>query len=225
MVGITCDVRRSVSPSTWRATGTMFLLFGSTTTDVRRAPLDRLEDLRGRRVHRLAAGHDLVHAEAHEQPPDALADPDRDDRGLDLAAGRPSPARSRRTCRRAPASCSRTHCSSSTCSSRSVTRSWRGRPGFDAGFDRATDVVGVDVAVPEPVATDDDDRVAERGPRLLERVDRRVLGFEQVHHLVPQRREVAAGEVRLDRDRRVARPRARGSAGPRRPRGTRRAAA
>ena len=76
-------------------------------------------------------------------------------------------------------------------------------PGLDAGLDRATDVVGVDVAVPEAVATDDDDGVAERGPGPLERRDRRVLGLEQVHHLVAERREVVAGEVGLDRDRRV----------------------
>ena len=36
------------------------------------------------------------------------------------------------------------------------------------GFDRGADVVGVDVTVPEAVAADDDDRVADRAPRVLE---------------------------------------------------------
>ena len=36
-----------------------------------------------------------------------------------------------------------------------------GSPGLDAGLDRGADVVGVDMAVPHAVTTDDDDRVAE----------------------------------------------------------------
>ena len=32
-------------------------------------------------------------------------------------------------------------------------------------LDRGADVVGVDVAVPQPVAADDHDRVADRAPR------------------------------------------------------------
>ena len=42
----------------------MFLLFGQDDDLVGRRRLDRFEDLRGRRVHRLAAGDDLLHAEA-----------------------------------------------------------------------------------------------------------------------------------------------------------------
>ena len=64
--------------------------------------------------------------------------------------------------------CSRTHASSSrssTCSRRSVTRMSRGPPGDDAGLDGGADVVGVHVAVPDAVAADDDDRVAEIAPR------------------------------------------------------------
>ena len=77
--------------------------------------------------------------------------------------------------------------------------------GLDAGLDGAADVVGVHVAVPEAVAADDHDRVAERGPRLLERVDGRVVGVEQVHHLVAQRRRCRSPcEVRLDGHRRGA---------------------
>ena len=41
--------------------------------------------------------------------------------------------------------------------------------GVDPRLDRATDVVGVHVAVPDSVAADDHDRVAERAPRVLER--------------------------------------------------------
>ena len=39
----------------------------------------------------------------------------------------------------------------------------------ERGLDRRADVVGVDVAVPQPVAADDDDRVADLAPPLLER--------------------------------------------------------
>ena len=42
--------------------------------------LDRFEDLRGRRVHRLPAGHDLLHAERVEDAADAVAGRDGDDR-------------------------------------------------------------------------------------------------------------------------------------------------
>ena len=78
----------SVSASTWRATGTMFLLFGSTTTDVGVARLDRFEDLRRRRVHRLTARDEVLHAEAREQAAHAVADADRDDRGRRPAGSR-----------------------------------------------------------------------------------------------------------------------------------------
>ena len=51
-------------------------------------------------------------------------------------------------------------------------------------LDRGTDVVGVDVAVPEPVAADHDDRVADLAPTVLEGVDPLVGEVEEVHHLV-----------------------------------------
>ena len=38
----------------------------------------------------------------------------------------------------------------------------------EGGLDGRADVVGVDVAVPRPVAADDDDRVADLAPALLE---------------------------------------------------------
>ena len=43
------------------------LVVGQHDHAVGRAPLDRFEDLRGRRVHRLPTGHDLLHAEAGEE--------------------------------------------------------------------------------------------------------------------------------------------------------------
>ena len=45
--------------------------------------LDRGQQVGGRRVHRLAAGHDALHAEAVEDALDAVAGGDRHDRGRD----------------------------------------------------------------------------------------------------------------------------------------------
>ena len=61
-----------------------------------------------------------------------------------------------------------------------------GAPGVHARLDGRADVVGVDVAVPQPVAADDDDGVADAGPHLLEGLDGVVGRVEQVHHLVAQ---------------------------------------
>ena len=44
-------------------------------------------------------------------------------------------------------------------------------PGVHAGLDGRADVVGVDVAVPQAVAADHDDGVADAGPHLLEGLD------------------------------------------------------
>ena len=54
----------------------------------------------------------------------------------------------------------------------------------DARLDRGADVVHVDVDVPQAVAADDDERVAEPAEVLLERRDLGVVGVEEVHHLV-----------------------------------------
>jgi hypothetical protein len=51
-------------------------------------------------------------------------------------------------------------------------------------LDGGADVVGVDVAVPQAVAADDDDRVADRSPPLLEGLDARRRQVEEVHDLV-----------------------------------------
>ena len=81
---------------------------------------------------------------------------------------------------------SRTQRSSSTCSARSVTRMSRGRPASSAGLDGRPDVVGVDVAVPQALPPDDDDRVADARPHLLKVGDGVGRGLEQVHDLEAQ---------------------------------------
>ena len=47
---------------------------------------------------------------------------------------------------------------------RSVTRIFDGRPPVQGDLDGRADVVGVHMAVPQPLAADDDDRVADPGP-------------------------------------------------------------
>ena len=72
------------------------------------------------------------------------------------------------------------------------------------GLDRGADVVDVDVDVPEPVAADDDERVAERRRASLRSAGIAVvLGVEEVHHLVRRavRGQVAVGGAGMrDRD-------------------------
>ncbi len=62
----------------------------------------------------------------------------------------------------------------------------RGPPGIERRLDRGADVVGVDVAVPQALAADDDDRVADAGPHVLEGGDRVVGRVEEVHDLVTE---------------------------------------
>ena len=78
--------------------------------------------------------------------------------------------------------------------------------GLDPGLDRGTDVVDVHVDVPQSLATDDDQRVAERGEGAPQLGDPVVVGVEEVHHLVGRSvgGEVVGGH-RRDGD--VARPR------------------
>ena len=68
-----------------------------------------------------------------------------------------------------------------------------GSTDLDGGLDRGADLVGVDVAVVDAVAADDDDRVADAGPHLAERRHGLVGRLEQVHHLVAQLGHVLAG--------------------------------
>ena len=87
-----------------------------------------------------------------------------------------------------------------------VTRS----SAVERGLDRCADVIGVDVTVPQAVATHDDDRVADAGPDVLEGGDGLVGGLEEVHDLVLQAGEgvvlgragvvvAVGGDQRLDR--------------------------
>ena len=167
------------------------LVVGQHDHALRRGRLDRLEDLRGRRVHRLATGDDDLHTETRQQPTDTVAHTDRDDRGLDRRRQPPRSRRHRSRPSRARAPPARTDRS---------TRIWCGRPGLDPGLHCRADVVGVHVAVPDAFAADDDDRVAERSPRVLEGRDRRVGRVEEVHHLVAQARNVVTAQMRLDRE-------------------------
>ena len=73
----------------------------------------------------------------------------------------PRPWRSRR--------CARSRRGRSTCSAKWVTRMRSRRAGLDAGLDRRAHVVDVDVDVPEPLAADHDQGVAERGEPLAQR--------------------------------------------------------
>ena len=66
-----------------------------------------------------------------------------------------------------------------------------GPAAVECRLDRRADVVGVDVAVPQPVAPHDHDRVADPGPDVAERRDRLVRRVQEVHHLVPQVGHVA----------------------------------
>ena len=56
--------------------------------------------------------------------------------------------------------------------------------GLDAGLDGRADVVDVHVHVPQPLAADHDERVAERGEGVAQCGDAVVVGVEEVHHLV-----------------------------------------
>ena len=66
---------------------------------------------------------------------------------------------------------------------------------LDAGLDGGADVVGVDVAVPHPVAADHDDRVARPRPTRHGRRDGLVRRLEEVHDLVAQLGAVVAGST------------------------------
>ena len=73
-----------------------------------------------------------------------------------------------------------------------------GRPGLDARLDGGARVVHVHMDVPQPVAADHDERVAEGVEPGRSRADGRVLGLQQVDHL-------EGGTVLRRRPRRVGR--------------------
>src|SRR5690606_2629776 len=142
--------------------------------------LDGGQQVGRRRVHRLAAGDDALHAEAVEDALDAVAGGDGDDRGGDrlgdvrrdlddvLRRGLPHP----------PLLLDLLH--------EVGDADLPGAPAVDARLDGRPDVVGVDVAVPDAVAAHDDDRVADAGPHVLEPGDGLVRRLQQVHDLVAQ---------------------------------------
>ena len=157
----------------------MFLLLGRMTTCSPGAALDRGQQVGGRRVHRLAA------ARRRWWTPR-----DRKMRRMPSPGARPRPRRTapargggspRRRCRRLP------HPALLLDLLPEVgDPDLAGPAGLEGGLDGGTDVVGVDVAVPQAVAADDDDRVAEPGPHLAERRDGLVGRLEEVHDLVAQ---------------------------------------
>jgi large subunit ribosomal protein L28 len=71
----------------------------------------------------------------------------------------------------------------------------------DAGLDRGTHVVDVDVDVPQPLSPDHDEGVAERRQGLAQRGHGVVVGIEEVHHLVRRATFVQVGHARRHRDR------------------------
>ena len=156
---------------------------------VRRTPFHCLKDLRGRRVHGLTTGHDLLHAEAGEQPAHTVTHADRDDRGLDHVFGRVHDGFDDRRVVRDPLLFPELF--------EEIGDADFVRPaGLDPGLDRATDVVGVHVTVPGPVSADHHDRIAKCSPRALERRDGAVGRVEEVHDFVPQQRHVSGRRVR-----------------------------
>ena len=64
-----------------------------------------------------------------------------------------------------------------------------GPPRIDSRFDRGADVVGVDVTVPQTVTADHHDRIPDAEPHVLERIDGRIGGVEQIHHLIAKVRD------------------------------------
>ncbi len=125
--------------------------------------LDRGEQFGGRRVQRLSARDHALHPELTEQLGQPVAAGHSNDRARD---GGKAEGRRRMTV---------------AGSDRRLTHGvllgylleqigdpdLLGTPvQLQRNFDRCADVVGVDVAVPQPVSTDDDDRVADLDPML-----------------------------------------------------------
>ena len=66
-----------------------------------------------------------------------------------------------------------------------------GLPEVEGRFEGGTDVVRVDVEVPDAVAADHHDRITDLSPGRLERLDAVVGQLEEVHHLVTEVANVA----------------------------------
>ena len=171
----------SVSASTCSATGRMFLLLGRITTSS--DPTDSTAFTRSAVAGFMVWPPTTWWCTPSERKMRPMPSPDTTATTL-VVGGGPKPS----TEGPAPGAptFSRTQRSSSTCSSRSVTRIRCGLPISIAASMAAADVVGVDVAVPHPVAPDDDDGVADAGPHVLEPFDGVVGRGEQVHDLVAE---------------------------------------
>ena len=165
------------------------------------ARLDRGQEISRRRVHGLATRDHALDAEAVEDPLDAVAHGDGDHGGGDGLGGV-------RGLLDGPAAGNAIQDPSLLVEALDLLEEVGDadllRPtGVDGGLDGGPDVVGVDVAVPDAVATDHDDGIPDAGPHVLERRDRLVGCLEEVHHLVAEVADtVGAGRglpVRHDR--------------------------
>ena len=70
-----------------------------------------------------------------------------------------------------------------------------GAAGLDSRFDGRTDVVGVDVKIPQAVSADDHDRIAQSGAHLTKRRDGLIGRFQEVHDLIAQSGGIAAAAM------------------------------
>ena len=180
----------ALSSSTCSATGRMFSLLGSTTTSSEPSASTASRSLGGRRVHRLAAGDQVVHAEGAEDAADALAgghghhagDRGRAERGQRRPGGRVAGA----------------------LADPALLLDLLGQVG-DPDVPGPAGVEAASMAGPmssvwmwqfhSPSPPDHHDRVAEPGPHLLEGGDGVVGGLEQVHDLVAQAGQRRVGLV------------------------------
>ncbi|CAB4608633.1 unannotated protein [freshwater metagenome] len=143
-----------------------------------RSGFHRLEELCRRRVHRLTPGDDDLDSEGVEDPPHAVTHGDSHNRTRNRIMGHRWFCRERNRF---------AHPALLLEFVEKIRHADALRPSdLDGGFDRRTDVVGVDVAVPETVPADNNDRIAERRPHILETGNRFVGGVQEVHDFVAE---------------------------------------
>ena len=138
--------------------------------------LDRGDQLRSRGVHRLATGHDGVDTHRPQDGDHTRADPDGHHR-----RGHRVSARGGGTAHLGLDPLALLELLEQV-GDPDLVRATDG----DAALDGRTDVVAVDVAVEDSVATHDHDRVAHLGPRGLEPLDLGIGCVEEEHDLVAQ---------------------------------------
>ena len=142
------------------ATRTSVVGLGGAGRDLRR-PAPSRRRWAARRPRAAPERVDGLEQHAGRRPVARAADDD-DRAGLLEELGQARPGRDRDDLATGPRRTSGPR-AAATCSAKCVTRTRCGRPGLDPGLDRGADVVDVDVDVPEPVAADHDERVAEPG--------------------------------------------------------------